>query len=295
MKPTILRYVSCFLLGSLGLLCSDSNGQQTPMPSTEKVTTRFRMKLRMDDQKIAMLKASGSLRTTVPKAFRNTIDGIKMHRDFSFITDEFVADDHVEKRGTTLLVKLTDEMLDRLDYQPLLNKVYFSNFSDVLLVYVKPKNSPTEQAGSAKQTGEDSPKFFAKIDEFRGIYGSIDRDFIKMKTSFGSVDIDVAKIEGIRFHDGNSISVWLSRQDRISGTIDFDELTMQCSWGEQKLKVDDLETLTLKRDTLLPNIGILTETSSDAESQPPVNVQQRSKRTQAGKTPKSNSTISKIK
>lgn len=226
-------------------------------PTESDDDTRFVMNLRFDDAKISELKSTGFLKSDIPEDRRNRIDGILMNREFSFIDSPATADHHVEKRNDVLIVHVNDAILDRLDYQPFLSKIYYSNFSSVLIAY-QPTPFSKEFTGttSRNQVGSTT-QFFARIDEKRGIRGSIEGlDRLKLKTEFGSVEIDLDQIEGMRFQPDqpSNATVWLSNEDRVSGQLEFDQINMICSWGVQPLKLADLESITRSRFTQLPEL-----------------------------------------
>ncbi|MEL7496324.1 MAG: hypothetical protein AAFN77_01850 [Planctomycetota bacterium] len=232
-----------------------STGQPSEAMSDERV--RLTMKIRLTDQRIAKLKSTGRLNAEVPLDARNRIDGVRLSRDFSFINGDFVADQHVEKRGDLLIIHLDDAKLDRLDYQPLMSKVYFSNYSTVVLAYHPTVTSATGETHSKQLASNDSEEttLFARIDQRRGIRGKLMRpSTIEMKTQFGGVEVNPDKIKGVRFFKDrpSEVTVWMANGDQVSGTISFDEITMACSWGDQSIPVADLESLTRTRFTVLP-------------------------------------------
>jgi len=104
-----------------------------------------------------------------------------------------------------------------------------------------------EQPSADSKSG---PLMYVRINEKRGIYGSLkDFETFSIKTQFGKVKIPTSEIAGIRFNDGSADTAFvvLKKGDVFSGQIDLETITVASRFGEQKLKLTRVESLSLGR------------------------------------------------
>jgi hypothetical protein len=210
------------------------------------------MTIELDSAKINALRRTGLLKTIVPSAYRDRIDAIELKRSVSFKTEHYLLKDSVDKLDDTVTLTINDAIIDRLDYQPVKAKVYYSGNSTVALIFDrrKPKNPFGLPASETQPTADDSPRLFARLDNQRGISGWMTGlAKIQLKTSFGNLSIDSNKIAGIRFNTNSSgrVAVRLKSGDTLSGYPNFDSISMKCSWGKQKILLSELKSVTTNR------------------------------------------------
>jgi len=180
----------------------------TTKPKSQKPIT-VTLTVEMDDAKLDSIRQTGYLRVAIPAVYRGRVDAVRLKRPVSFKTDEFQLDRSVDKLSSTVTVAVNQAQLDRLDYQPIIAKVYYSDFANVMLVYQRRK--PGDPLGLAerenKPTVADSPRFYARVDEQRGLYGWIEGlATIKLKSDFGEVILSCADIAGIKFNANRTAS-----------------------------------------------------------------------------------------
>ena len=206
----------------------------------------------MDEKKLAVLRKTGLLRVAIPAAYQGRVDAVRLKRPISFKSEEFELNNAVDKVNNTITVNVDDAQLDQLDFQPIKANVYYSGFSSVALVYTKPKAG--DPIGlierENKPTVADSTRFFARVDDQRGVYGWITGlAKLKLNSDFGEVSIDTADIAGIKFNanGSGSVSVRLNSGTSVSGYVDFEEITMKCSWGTQKMSLSELDSVVADR------------------------------------------------
>ena len=206
----------------------------------------------MDDSKLASIRQTGYLRASIPAAYRGRVDAVRLKRPVSFKKDAFRLDKSVDKLNDTVTVTINQTLLDQLDYQPVIAKVYYSDFANVLVVYQRRR--PGDPVGLAerenKPTAADSPRFYARVDDQRGLYGWMEGlAKIKLKSDFGDVVINSTEIAGIKFNANNSgsVAIRLNSGASVSGYVDFDEINMKCSWGTQKLSLAEIDSIVLDR------------------------------------------------
>ena len=232
---------------SKSLSSDQQNGQQS---SAEPI--KVTLTIDMDDNKLAVLRQTGLLRVAIPAAYRGRVDAVRLKRPISFKSKDFRLENAVDKVNNTITVNVDSALLDQLDFQPIKAKVYYRGFSSVTVVYTKPK--PGDPIGLTerenKPTLADSTRFFARVDDKRGVYGWMTGlAKIKLKSDFGEVFVDTTDIAGIKFNanGSGSVSIRLNSGTSISGYVDFDEIKMKCSWGTQTIALSELESVVADR------------------------------------------------
>ena len=239
------------LLGQSGLTESSydqpSNGQLSNLEPVKVTLT-----IDMDDNKLAVLRKTGLLRIAVPPAYQGKLDTVRLKREISFKSEDFELPNAVDKLASTLTVSLDEALLDQLDYQPIKANVYYAGFTSVSVIYTRPKaGDPLGLAEREnKPTLDDSTRFFVRVDDKRGMYGFMTGlAKLKLDSDFGEVMIDTTEVAGIKFnaHGSGSVAVRLNSGASISGNVDFDEIIMKCSWGTQKISLDEIESIVANR------------------------------------------------
>lgn len=230
-------------------LPTGGRGQATPVKKQERLT----MTVELDSKEIAALRVKGLLRTNVPAAYRNRLDAIEIKRSTSFKAEHFVLHDAVDKVQDSLTLTISEASLDRLEYQPIKAKIYYSQASSVVLVLDRQKGKRSGGVAEklSRPTANDSPKLFVRIDDRRGLSGWMSGlAKIDMTAGFGSLSVNTNKIAGIRFNAdaaGNAV-VQLKSGQSLVGRPSFDSILMKCSWGIQKLAVSEIESVTVNRE-----------------------------------------------
>ena len=75
---------------------------------------------------------------------------------------------------------------------------------------------------------------------------------LSVQTQFGSTKIPFNRIAGIRFNTGetNEVVVISATGDYLTGTIDFENIVLATRWGDERIPVSKLESVTYQRDSL---------------------------------------------
>ena len=248
---TALLGQSSFLYGQSSSKNSSSNQASNEQQSNPE-PTKLTLTIDMDANKLAVLRQTGSLQVGIPQAYQGRVDAVRIKREVSFKSDDFALNNSVDKLGNTVTVSIDDVLLDQLDFQPIKAKIYYSGFSSVTLTYTK--REAGDPVGLAerenKPTIADSTRVFARVDDKRGLYGWMTGlAKLKLNSEFGEVFIDSTDIAGIKFNANGSggVAIRLHSGATISGYVDFDEITMKCSWGTQKLSLKELDSVVSDR------------------------------------------------
>jgi len=239
-----------FLTASFGQSSTNSTPNETQ--ANQAGQTLSTVTIEMDENKIDLLRRTGFLRLAIPPAYRGKVDGVRLKREVSFKSDDFQLVNVVDKLNDTITVTVNDTALERLDFQPVIAKVYYPAFSSVVLVY--DRRQPGGPIGLTerenKPTAADSSRFFARVGDKRGLFGWMTGlAKIKLTSDFGEVFLNSTDIAGIKFNanKSGSVSIRLNSGASISGYVDFDEINMKCSWGTQKLALAELDSIVADR------------------------------------------------
>ena len=259
------------LLACPALLLAQTPDSNQSAPTNAGKEQRVLINLELDAAKIDRFRQSGVLATVVEPELINRIDGVRIARPYFFSDEDFVADEHVEKIGDAIIIHIDPVALDRLDFQPLLSKVYYSNYSVIIL-----KLTDFGQQTSPADV-DQAPKFFARIDDRRGLNGRLNSTSNwKLTTDFGSIDVDVEQIAGVKFNLNSSnddqVLLVLQSGKQWIGDISFDQITLDCSWGQQSINLSELQSITVDRnqrfcqdpDTRKWQLGPIPATTSDS-------------------------------
>ena len=232
----------------------DRSAFERRVAAEKELNKKFVLILKLNDQQIERLRLNGSLSTKVPPRFVNRVKAVRIKRATSFRSKPLsVAGARTQRSNRSVSLEIDNSVLERLAYQPVDIRIYETGF-DLLRLKFNPRGNiagelPQEFEPLADQS--KAPYMYARINDRRGIYGSlVNFEALSIKTQFGQVKIPGGDISGIRFNDGDPkrAFVVLKKGDFFSGEIDFDSVTLKSRWGNQTLKVSELESLTLNRE-----------------------------------------------
>ena len=236
-------------------LQSLSKGVQR-LASEKESIKKFVLIFNLTDQQINRLRSTGSLSTRVPPKYVNRVKAIRFKKSHSFRSDSLrVAGVKTEKSRRSVAVEIDNSVLERLAFQPVDLQIFESGF-DVVRLKFNPRGNVAGKLPEEFPPPADLSKvpfMYARIDSRRGIYGTLENlEALPIKTQFGAVKVPIAEIAGIRFNDGDPTRVFvvLKKGDVFSGEINLDSITLKSRWGEQALKVSELESLTLNQDVI---------------------------------------------
>ena len=248
-----LAWIACLLLSFSSELL---HGQEKDRDEAaeKKQDERYMVVLTIGEQEAALLRRNGYLRATLPDKFRNRVDSVLLKHPTTFISKKLVIRDDIDKTDRTLLVNVNESIVDRIEYQPIQMKVYQSGFDSITLKYQRPANRAqvaTLRRG-AKPKPNDSPQVFVRLSPQNGTSGWIrNMQVLEIETQFGPTKIPFNRIAGIRFqaNEDNQVVVISVTGDYLTGTIKFDDIVLATRWGDEKIPVSKLESVTYHRDS----------------------------------------------
>lgn len=220
----------------------------------KKNDERYMVVLTIGPQEAAALRRDGYLRATLPDKFRNRVDSVVLKHPTSFLKKKLIIRDDIDKARSTLLVNIDESVVDRLEYQPVQMKVYQSGFNSITLKYRRPNNRgrlPSPGRGT-KPKPNDSPQVFVRLSSENGTTGWIrNMQNLEIETQFGSTKIPLNRVAGIRFNTPKTdrVVVISVTGDYLSGTIDFDNIVLATRWGDERIPVSKMESVTYHRDS----------------------------------------------
>ena len=225
--------------------------QDLKVPDEEKLNQKFVLVLKLNDNQINKLRVEGSLVTRIPPKLVNRVGKIRFQGPSSFLSKSLKVDGaKTLKKARLVSVEVDNSILERLPYQPVELSIYESGFDRVRLKF-NPLGSvagklPTETKPSdGPLTG---PHMFVRINSKQGLYGLLkDFETFPITTQFGKVKIPTSELAGIRLNDGDAKQAFvvLKKGDVFSGQIEMETITVQSRWGDKKIKLSDVESLTL--------------------------------------------------
>lgn len=248
-----IAWIVCLFLS---LNCALLLGQEKEPDDAAKENQkneRYMVVLTIGEQEAATLRRNGRLQATLPDKFRNRVDSVLLKHPTTFLSKKLVVRDDVDKSGRSLLVNVNESIVDRLEYQPVQIKVYQSGFDSIILRYQRPTNRAQVAALRRGTTPKpnDSPQVFVRLSPQNGTTGWIrNMKTLSVETQFGSTKIPLNRIAGIRFNteETNEVVVISITGDYLTGTIDFDNIVLATRWGDEKIPVSELESVTNHRD-----------------------------------------------
>ena len=220
-------------------------------PVEDKLSQKFVLVMKLNDDQINRLRVNGSLITQIPPKLVNRVGKIRFKRSASFLSKSLrVVGAKTEKKNRLVSVEVDNTVLERLAYQPVEMSIYESGFDQVRLKF-NPLGSvagklPTETQPPANP--KSNPYMFVRINAKRGIYGLLkDFDTLSIETQFGKVKVPTSELAGIRLNDGGpkQAFVVLKKGDVFSGQIDMETITVQSRWGNKEIKLREVESFTL--------------------------------------------------
>jgi len=218
----------------------------------EEKNERYMVVLTIGAQEAATLRNSGRLQATLPDKYRNRVDSVLLKNPTSFRSKKLVVRGKFEKTGKSLLVNVNESVIDRLELQPVQIKVYQSGFESITLKYKRPNRAQLDAIPrGAKPKPDDSPQVYVRLSPKNGTAGWIrNMKNLMVETQFGSTEIPFNRIAGVRFNteEPNKVVVISLTGDYLTGTINFDEIVFATRWGDQKIPVSELQSVTNHRD-----------------------------------------------
>ena len=231
-----------------------SSTQSDSATESDDLNKRFNLILVIGEAEANALRRDGILKTEVPARYRNRVGSILLKGPTTFLNKRLTVEEDIDKHGQDLLVNVDESIVDRLGYQPVLMKVYQSGFTTVVLRYQRggPKNRLASNRESLKPKPADSPQMFIRLSDANGTSGWIrDLKTLAVLTEFGSVEIPMSKVKGVRFNTGgkDDVVVITATGDYVTGKIAMPNITLATRWGEETIGIEDIESVTWHRNS----------------------------------------------
>lgn len=231
-----------------------------PAPSADFLDPgeRFKLVLKIGDAEANALRRDGVLRTKLPPAYRNRVGSIVLKGPTTFREERLKIEEDVDKLGNNLIVNVDESIVDRLGYQPVVMKIYQSNYDTVVLRYQRgPQNRLASNRKFLKPAFDDSPQLFIRMSAETGTTGWIrGMKTLPLQTQFGKMNFRFEDIRGVRFNAGqpDQVVVISATGDYLTATIDLDKITLATRWGEEEIAISDLESISWHRDSKFTEI-----------------------------------------
>jgi len=246
-----IAWIVCLFL-SLNCILLLGQEKEPDQATKEKKSDRYMVVLTIGEQEAATLRRSGRLRATLPDKYRNRVDSVLLKHSTTFLSKKLVVRGDFDKAGSSLMVNVDESVIDRLEFQPVQIKVYQSGYKSITLRYKRPSRAQLDAIPrEAKPKPDDSPQVYVRLSPKNGTAGWIrNMKNLSVETQFGSTEIPFNRIAGVRFNteESNKVVVISLTGDYLTGTIDFDEIVLATRWGDQKIPVGELESITNHRD-----------------------------------------------
>jgi hypothetical protein len=231
----------------LSTLLSAAIGLPAASAQTELVNGKYRVVLKLNDNNFTSLKNSGYVRAEVPKSQRDKIVAVKIVKQGSFIDEPIeIAAESLLSRGV-LSIRITNAILEQIEFRPVLVKVTENGFSKVLLDYQTAKMDPSESEETAPPLPQldDTRRFFVRRDEGNGIVAwTPEASVLSLKTDYGNYDVPWAQIEAVHLGQADAVSVIFRNGDKISGQLNQPTINLITAWGDHDVEAGRLFSFT---------------------------------------------------
>ncbi len=213
---------------------------------------KYRVVLQLNERSLGSLNSTGFAKARVPENQIGNVVALKLISPGSFFNEPAVVTPETENVAGVMTVKLTDEMVQHLQVQPLEVRIYESNFANILLVAepgVLLRQPPLPEVDLP-----DTPGMYFRLPDDRGIMAHIaDRTNLEINSVIGNIEVPLDKIQAANFNFGGELSVFLVLKDgsRLSGVTTTESVRVTSKWGDHTLGIRDLEMMTPDRETRL--------------------------------------------
>lgn len=248
-----LRYFTLVLLLGNPFALNNVFGFMPFQDETDTELKKVVLVVKLDSEKIQQLRASGQFIANIPPKLTNRVGAVRFKRELSFLKKPFKANVISDKLNRSLVVKVDNTILERLDFQPVEIKIYDSGFDRVFLKFDFRGNSAgalPEQVEIEKNP-DDSPLVFIRLGEDRGVYGTLKGlNKFPVRAEFGDVEIPFKQVKGIRLNTdkNNSAFVMLHSGDEFMATVKPLNVTVNTWWGPREISMSEIESITISRE-----------------------------------------------
>lgn len=217
------------------------NGEEVvgPMPGVKATVL-------ITDQRLDLLRRGGSLQIPVPARIGD-VQSVVLKRPIFFKEKVAVGYGNSIMQSQSMLVDITETVLDRIDYQPVELRVYESGFSSIVLKYtggLSGTKKANEQVGDPKV---DSPVVTLKLRNGRGIMGRMKGlKTLAVTSDIGKLDLDVANIRKIQTGKNGKLTIEMPSGNRISGTISETGIELLNRWEDETFEFSKIKEIVIE-------------------------------------------------
>jgi len=235
------------------------NGEEVvgPMPGIKATVL-------MTDQRMKLLRQQGGLQISVPSGIGN-LQSVVLKRPTYFKEASARAFAQSMLHGQSMVMDVSESVLDRIDYQPVELKVYESGFSSVVLKYtggLSASRKATEQIGDPKV---DSPVVTLKFNGGRSIMGRIrGLKSIAVNSSIGKLNLELEKLSRIEMGKKGNLTIEMPSGNRISGTISVNGIVLLNRWENETFQLGEISEIIIEKTAVFvakPPRGTVTSPS----------------------------------
>ena len=214
---------------------------------TETVNEKYRVVLKLNSESLSSLRNTGFVKAEIPKSQRDKVVGVKIVKLSGFINEPIKLEANTSVSRGVLRIKITNAMMDQLEFRPVLIKVTEKGFTKVLLDYSTANTNRAADEATASQTPQINAKnrFFVRRDEKNGIAASIpEASTLSVKTDYGTYEIPWSEIEAVHIDVVQNVSVILRNGDKMSGKLNQNKFKLLTVWGDHEIPAARLYSFT---------------------------------------------------
>lgn len=103
---------------------------------------------------------------------------------------------------------------------------------------------------------QEGRTMYANLAKGKNIVGKVvGLEKLRVQTNFGSVEIPISKVAGIRLHadKDDSAVIAFANGDVVTGKIDLKEIQIKTDWGKAYVKANFIESLTADKNSQFYN------------------------------------------
>jgi len=211
-------------------------------------TSGFSAVVTLDDTKLDSLLRNGLIEVNVPVQLKHSIDSVILKRPIYFKEKKAVGFADAELAGRSLEVKVDDEIIDRIDYQPIELKVYETGYSSVILRYIGLAGNRNRGLSNIGDPKTDSPVLTVKLKSGKGIAGRISgMQSLDINSTIGQIRVSFAKTNKILVGEKGELNIEMINGDLISGTINGGKIELLNRWENETIDLATVAALVVQR------------------------------------------------
>jgi hypothetical protein len=211
----------------------------------------------LQDADVASLKQTGYLKMAIPPALINRVDSVTLKRPVRFKDEAAILFNDVDRRSGMVSVRVDDATMEQIDYQPVELKIYESGFSSIVVEYLPGNSTPPKKASK-----DDSAVFVTNLANSKSLTGRLaDMKEFMIKSELGEIDVVLDEVSQIKFEEDERATIQMENGDKVSGKIDFRNITINSRWGLEDLKVSDIVSISkpISNSMVAPSVNAVTE------------------------------------